>query len=168
MYKVVATRAQPFEPLDLSVCASEALSDLRPILERSGGRVEIGELGTIEADPAQIRLVFKQILDNALKFHREGDPPIVRVTGAIRGPAYEIVVEDNGIGFDEKQLERILAPFKRLHSRTTYDGTGIGLAICRKIIERHGGTITARSAPDRGSSFIVRLPRVQPQEVEIA
>jgi signal transduction histidine kinase len=77
---------------------------------------------------------------------------------------YEIEIEDSGIGFDEKQLERILAPFKRLHSRNTFDGTGIGLAICRKIIERHGGTITARSEPDQGSTFIVALPLEQPKD----
>ena len=160
-YSRVATRAQPFETIDLKSCALEALGDVRPALERSGGQIEIGDLGAVQADPTQIRQVFKQLLDNALKFRRDGAPPVVMVRGALVGDCYEFEVEDNGIGFDDKQLERILAPFKRLHSRNTFEGTGIGLAICRKIIERHNGSIAVRSAPDQGSTFAVRLPLVQ-------
>lgn len=164
-YSRVTTRAQPFEVVDLGACAAEALADLRPALERSGGRVEIAELASIQADPAQIRQVIKHILDNGLKFRRDGVPPVVTVRGTVVGSFVEIEFEDNGIGFDEKQLERILAPFKRLHSRNTFEGTGIGLAICRKIIERHDGQITARSTPDQGSTFVVRLPLEPPGEV---
>src|SRR5439155_13988698 len=105
-----------------------------------------------------------------------GEPPIVKVQarwlnregGTTRPDALpeqdcELTVEDNGIGFNEKYLDRIFAPFQRLHGRAEYEGTGMGLAICRKIVERHGGTITARSVPGQGSTFIVTLPRRQPR-----
>lgn len=170
----ITTKAQPFISVDLRQVAAEVLADLEAAVERSGGRVEIGEMPRIDADPTQMRQLLQNLICNALKFRKPDIAPLVRVharllapdSGASAGPSpggssaveqCEIVVEDNGIGFDEKYLDRIFNVFQRLHGRNTYEGTGIGLAVCRKIAERHGGSITARSHPEVGSTFIVTL-----------
>lgn len=164
----VTTRARPFEMVDLGEVAAEAISDLDARIEEGGGRVELlGELPTVEADRAQMRQLLQNLIGNALKFHKD-TLPVVRVwaeTGADQTESCEIFVEDNGIGFDEEHLERIFLPFQRLHGRSDYEGTGMGLAICRKVVERHGGSITAKSTPGQGSTFVVTLPVRQPAEV---
>jgi PAS domain S-box-containing protein len=167
----VTTRGQPFVPVDLSAVVCEVVTDLEMRLQQTGGRVEVDSLPAIEADPMQMRQLFQNLIGNALKFHRAEEPPVVRVSGqlvddpdATAGDAASfgrIRVEDNGIGFDEKYLDRIFAPFQRLHTTTDYDGTGMGLAICRRIVERHAGRITAGSAPGRGSNFVLDLPVCQ-------
>ncbi len=172
----VTTQAQKFVPVDLDRIAREVVSDLETQIERVGGRVELDHLPTIQADPLQIRQLLQNLIANGLKFHRIEQPPLVKVTGKFmparqqrqseRSPAREqcrIVVEDNGIGFDEKHRERIFGVFQRLHPRDVFEGTGIGLALCRKIAERHGGQITARSTVGQGSSFEVLLPVVHQQ-----
>lgn len=167
-YSRVTTRPEPFSPVSLTSLVQEVVSDLTVRIEQTRGRVEAGELPVIEASPYQIRQLFQNLLNNALKFHGE-ERPLIRVSGkkanrplpkvgGMNEPCIEILVEDNGIGFDEKYLDRIFLPFQRLHGRSQYEGTGIGLAICRKIVERHGGTITAKSIPGKGSTFIVILP----------
>ena len=156
----VTTKAEPFVAVDLARVVREVVSDLEVRLEQTGGRVEMGDLPTIDADPTQMRQLFQNLIGNALKFHRQEEAPIVRVSGQSRsgpagaptgnapGPALcQITVADNGIGFDEKYLDRIFHVFQRLHGRSAYEGTGVGLAVCRKIVERHGGSITARSTP---------------------
>ncbi len=122
--------------------------------------MEVGGLPTIEADRAQMRQLLQNLVSNALKFHRGGEAPVVRVRGEVlgRGGWCRIVVEDEGIGFGAEHAERIFAPFERLHGRGSYEGTGMGLAICRRVVERHGGSITARSTPGRGATFVVTLP----------
>jgi signal transduction histidine kinase len=117
-----------------------------------------------------MRQLFQNLIANALKFHKEEEPPVVEVSGEMvveeegaQGPTsagarWQITIEDNGIGFDEKYLERVFDVFQRLHGPGAYEGTGIGLAICRKIADRHGGAITATSQPGRGSTFMVTLP----------
>jgi PAS domain S-box-containing protein len=163
-YSRVATRGQPFQPVDLNDTFKEVLSDLELRIETSGGRVEVAQLPTIQADPAQMRQLLLNLIGNALKFSRPGVPPQVRVyarSGTAAQGRVEIVVEDNGIGFDMQFLERLFQPFQRLHGRSQYEGSGIGLAICRKIVERHGGSITAQSTPGQGSAFIVGLPERQ-------
>ena len=169
-YSRVASQAQPFVTVDLARVASEVLTDLESRIASTGGQVQLGELPSLDADPLQMRQLLQNLIGNALKFHRPNVPPVVSVqsrrvtpkTGLLAGlSAWEITVQDNGIGFDEKYLDRIFAPFQRLHGRGEYEGTGIGLAICYKIAHRHGGTITARSVPGEGSRFIVTLPLVQ-------
>ncbi len=167
----VTSLARPFVEVDLAGVANEVASDLENRLKITGGQVEIGELPRVESDPSQMRQLLQNLIGNALKFHRKGVPPVVvlrsRFLGdsdpALAEPARtagrcEISVQDNGIGFEEKYLERIFAPFQRLHARAEYEGTGMGLAICRKIVERHGGSITARSTPGQGTTFLVTLP----------
>ncbi len=166
----VTTKAQPFVAVDLRATAEEVLSDLEERIERSAGQVEIGPLPTLEADPLQMRQLLQNLIGNALKFGRPDRPPIVKVEGRRLNhleekvetiPQWEITVEDNGIGFEEIYLDRIFELFQRLHGRQQYEGTGMGLAICRKIVERHGGRITARSAPESGATFVVTLPERQ-------
>jgi len=160
----VTTRAQPFAPVNLTEVAQDVVSDLQARIERTGGRVEVGELPIIDADPTQERQLLQNLIDNGLKFHRPDEAPIVKVHSKLLGEQCQIIVEDNGIGFDEKYLDRMFTIFQRLHSRFEYEGTGVGLAVCRKIAERHGGTITAQSTPGKGATFIVTLPVKQPQE----
>ena len=169
----VTTKAQPFVPVDLAATAREVVSDLEGRLQQSGGRVEVGSLPTIDADPSQMRQLLQNLVANALKFHKPGEPPLVRVEARLVNGAsgngltdlrYEIAVSDNGIGFDEIYLDRIFEVFQRLHSRQEYEGTGVGLAICHRIVERLGGSITAKSAPDQGATFLVTLPVQQSKE----
>jgi signal transduction histidine kinase len=132
----------------------------------------MGEMLTLDADPLQMRQLLQNLIGNALKFHKPDEPPLVRVwcereasgvddKESARGNLCRIHVSDNGIGFDEKYLDRIFTVFQRLHGRHAYEGTGVGLAVCRRIAERHGGSITARSEPGRGSTFVVTLPASQ-------
>jgi signal transduction histidine kinase len=160
----VTSKAQPFVPVDLGQIAHEVLSDLEVRVQQTGGRVEVGSLPTLDADPLQMRQLLQNLIGNGLKFHRAGVPPVVEVRASSTGgdrPGVRLEVEDNGIGFDTKYLDRIFTPFQRLHGRTEYEGTGMGLAVCRRIVERHGGTITAESAPGEGAKFTVELPCYQ-------
>lgn len=167
----VTTRAEPFTPTDLRSVAAEVLSDIEARIEQTMGRVEIGDLPTIEADRVQMRQLLQNLIANALKFHRRDAVPVVRVGsrllptpvgGLTTEGSCELTVQDNGIGFDPRFVDRIFTQFQRLHGRHEYEGTGMGLAICRKIVERHNGTITATSTPGEGSCFIVTLPLKQP------
>jgi len=158
-YSRVSTKADPMKKTDLRRSVKEALSNLEILMEKKNADVAIGDLPTIEADPVQMTQLFQNLIGNALKFHREGVAPCVEIHSEEVGDAYEIYVSDNGIGFEERYLDKIFLPFHRLHGRSSnYGGVGMGLAICRKIVERHGGKITARSELGKGSTFIVTLP----------
>ena len=170
----VTTQAGDFAPTDLNEAVSEALADLETQVEAHQGRVDIGRLPTIEADATQMRQLFQNLIGNALKFHGE-NPPSIKVyalpeedtpSNPKNGPSETrtqvVVVEDNGIGIDRDYLEIVFIPFKRLYGDGEYEGTGIGLAICRKIVKRHGGTIHIESEPGKGSRFFVALPQKQP------
>ena len=166
----VTTKAAPFVEVDLTQIANEVLGDLDDLVRRSGGRVEIGELPTLQADALQMRQLLQNLMGNALKFRRPDAPPLVRLYCAepnIKENVQEcrFIVEDNGIGMEEKYLDRIFDPFQRLHGRQTYEGTGIGLAICRKIVERHQGTVSVESEVGAGSRFFITLPRAQAQDI---
>jgi len=177
----VTSRAQPFEECDLDEIVRAVISDLEITIEQKQAEIEIHDLPTIQADPLQMRQLFQNLISNALKFQRSGDLPRVIVEGRLfqmkerKTPGEptgeqtcKIVVRDNGIGFDPKFAEQIFVVFQRLHNRTEYEGTGIGLAICRKITDRHGGTIVAKSAEGQGAAFIVTLPvaQISPQAHE--
>jgi signal transduction histidine kinase len=109
-----------------------------------------------------MRQLFQNLIGNALKFHRPDVPPVVRVTAERDEAGWTVTVADNGIGFEDRHAARIFQVFQRLHGRDEYEGTGVGLAICRKIVDRHGGTITARGRPGEGASFVVTLPAPPP------
>jgi PAS domain S-box-containing protein len=167
----VTSRAQPFQQCDLPKIVNEVIGDLEVRLEQTRGKIEVEQLPTIEADPLQMRQLFQNLISNALKFHRPEEPPLVRIQSELfaavdqsipgaRPPdkIARIIVQDNGIGFDPKYADQIFSVFQRLHTKTEYEGTGIGLAVCRKITDRHGGTIVAESEEGRGSTFTITLP----------
>jgi PAS domain S-box-containing protein len=159
----VIRSSEPFVPVDLAVVTKEVLGDLEVRIEKSGAKVEIDNLPTIDADPMQMRQLMLNLLSNALKFQLPDAKPLIRISATTstplsREPQCEIRVEDNGIGFDEKYMDKIFAVFQRLHGRTEFEGTGVGLAVCRRIVDRHHGAITAKSQPGKGATFIVTLP----------
>jgi PAS domain S-box-containing protein len=179
-FSKVESKAQPFAQTDLAVVAREVIADLEIQIERAKAAVEVGPLPIIEADPLQMRQLLQNLIGNSLKYRRAGAEPTIKIfSGAPEDDGQQqgngvrprrrfcrIFVQDDGIGFDEKYLDRVFNVFQRLHGRSEYEGTGIGLAVCRKIVERHGGSITARSAPHRGATFIVTLPFEQPRGEE--
>jgi PAS domain S-box-containing protein len=156
-YARVATRPEPLDTLDLREAVMEVISDLELKIERVGANVEVFELPAVKGEKSQIRQLFQNLIANALKFHG-AEQPHIKIYSRRTDHDCPIFVEDNGIGFDEKYLDRIFVPFQRLHGKSAYEGTGMGLAICRKIVERHGGSITAKSKLGEGSTFIVTLP----------
>ncbi len=158
----VTTKAQPFGPVDLNRVFRDVVGDLEIRIEQSGAYVEVEPLPVVQADALQMQQLFQNLMANALKFRQPGVPPRVRVSALLAGPGMvEVRVQDNGIGFDNKYLDRIFQPFQRLASRNEYEGSGMGLAIAAKIVERHHGRITADSCPGKGSTFIVTLPAAQ-------
>ncbi len=167
-YSRVTTKAEPFVPVDMGQVLRQVVADLEIRLEQTKGKVEIKDLPVLDADPTQMYQLMQNLINNALKFHKPDTPPVVTVTSEkIPGAnAVKIFIRDNGIGFDQKYLDRIFSIFQRLHGRHEYQGTGIGLAVCRKIVDRHGGFITAESIPGQGATFIVQLPIRQKKEEE--
>lgn len=153
----VTTHAKNFNKVDLNQLLVGVLEDLETRISDTGGSVQSDRLPTIEADNTQMRQLFQNLIGNALKFHKPGVPPEVIISAASSENMVTLRFTDNGIGFDEKYADKVFAVFQRLHSRENYEGTGIGLAVCRKIVERHGGTITANSTPGSGATFIVTL-----------
>ena len=165
-YSRITTKTQPFVATDLNIVVEEVLSDLETAIEQTKGQVCLDRLPTIEADPLQMRQLFQNLIGNALKFHQSEEVPLITIALDRSYDSESIVtlrITDNGIGFAEKYLDRIFTPFQRLHGRSEYEGTGMGLAICRKIIERHGGRLTAQSFLGQGATFIITLPRIQPK-----
>ena len=162
-YSRVTTQAQPFEPVNLNLVLQNVLSDLETRIEEVNGIIFAETLPSIEADGVQMRQLLQNLLSNALKFHRENVAPIINVTVHLdeNENRCTIVVKDNGIGFEEAYTEQVFALFQRLHGRSQYEGTGIGLAICRKIVERHNGTITAHGVLNEGATFTIELPITQ-------
>ncbi|HNV86258.1 MAG TPA: PAS domain S-box protein [Candidatus Omnitrophota bacterium] len=158
-FSKVTIGTKPLEEVDLNLVLYHVLADLELHIDRSGGKVEVGELPKIRADKLQMRQLFQNLISNGLKFCRKDVSPLVRVSSRpLENDRVEITVEDNGIGFDGKYAERIFKPFERLHSRSEYEGSGLGLPICHKIVARHRGTIEAESVQGRGSVFRVILP----------
>ena len=163
----VQTEGQPFVPVDLNAVIQDVLSDLETRIQKADARLEVGTLGTIEGDPTQLRQLFQNLIGNALKFVHPERPPAIQVQAqrvwertASSGLPQEmcrLTVADNGIGIEEKYIKRLFNMFQRLRPQA-YEGTGIGLAICRRIAQRHGGSIAVQSEPGRGSTFRVTVP----------
>ncbi len=159
--RVSATSVE-LRPVDLGEIATQVAGDLEIQIIESGARLEIGALPTVPAEPTQMRQLLTNLVANALKFRRSDTPPAIRIASIpARTPGLcSLEVADNGIGIPPEHLDGIFEPFRRLHPRGSFAGSGIGLAICRRIVELHGGTIVARSTPGSGSSFIVSLPLI--------
>lgn len=172
VYSRITTQARPFRPVNLEKIVENVTTDLEMQIADVRGTVDVGELPTIEADATQIRQLLQNLIGNGLKFHRPDVPPVVTIRAEridaddeslppvdVHASAFcKITVQDNGIGFEQKYADRIFTPFKRLHGRSEYSGTGMGLAICRRIVERHGGDISVESTPGEGTLFTVQLP----------
>ena len=168
----VTTKAQPFAAINLAEVAAGVVDDLEGRIELVKGRVELGALPVVDAEPLQMRQLLQNLIGNALKFRRPEEPPVVKVEAQIiPDPAVvgkklcRLTVSDNCIGFEEKYVDRIFNVFQRLHTRNEYEGTGMGLAIVRKIALYHGGDVTAKSKPGAGSTFIVTIPAAHSQTV---
>ncbi|QOG01391.1 response regulator [Flavobacterium sp. MDT1-60] len=168
-YSRLSSQVKP-ETTDLNEVLQEVLSDFDYLIERKNATIKTTELPTIDSIPSQLRQVFQNLIGNALKFSGNTDKPLIEITSEIiaeksfespvsaDGKFCRIVVKDNGIGFDEIYLDRIFIIFQSLNDRQKYEGTGIGLAIAKKIIEKHNGLITAKSQIGEGASFIIVLP----------
>ena len=164
-YSRTGTNQLNYKPVSLTEVAKDATSDLEILIDRAKGSVEISDLPTVDADAALLRQLFQNVIGNSIKYQKESEPPVVKIYGRIEDSTCQVMIEDNGIGFEEEFTHKIFKPFQRLHGRNApYKGTGMGLAICRKIAARHGGDITARSTPGQGATFIVTLPAKQQTE----
>ncbi|TKB25899.1 HAMP domain-containing protein [Desulfopila sp. IMCC35006] len=162
-YSRVSTQPNPFEIVSFEKLIEETIAILEHRIAETGGQIEIeGKLPAVHGDRFQLQQLIQNLLANALKYHQPDLPPKIVISGRTpAGSLTEIKITDNGIGFNEKYLDRIFIPFQRLHTRDEYEGTGIGLAISQKIVQRHGGTITAKSRPGTGSTFIITLPTTE-------
>ena len=161
-YSRLSTENRAGEETDLKKSVEVALSNLEVMIKEKGAVIEVGDLPTIVGDRIQMAQLFQNLIQNAIKFQRNGEAPRIKIymdrAESQKSKACRVCVEDNGIGIDNKYLDRIFSPFQRLHGRSEYGGVGMGLAICSKIVKRHGGTITVKSEPNKGATFIVSLP----------
>jgi signal transduction histidine kinase len=161
-YSRITANARPFEPADLGQIAAEVVADLDAAILSAGARIEVEPLPVIQADALQMRQLLQNLISNALKYRREDVASVVTITAsAADGRSCTLAVTDNGIGFKQRYAEQIFKMFERLHGRGQYDGSGIGLAICQKIVHRHGGTISATGRPGEGATFSITLPIMQ-------
>jgi two-component system CheB/CheR fusion protein len=158
-----------FQRVDLTVIVSEILQDLELAVQEKNAEIKVGKLPIIEAVPGQMRQLFQNIISNALKFTRDEVSPLIVIESAIvneeaadgmvkPGQYCRVTITDNGVGFDQQYADKIFTIFQRLHTKTEFEGTGIGLAICKKIVEKHKGHISAASKIDEGTQFTILLP----------
>ncbi len=154
----VAARPDERQATDLGEVVETVISDLDVAIEESGAQIHIGQLPTVAAEQTQMRQLFQNLIGNALKFRKPDVAPVISVQATRRGTAWRIVVTDNGIGFHPKYEDKIFTVFQRLHSRDEYEGSGIGLSVCRRIVERHDGAMSASGSPGEGATFTVTLP----------
>jgi PAS domain S-box-containing protein len=155
-FSKVTIKSQPFEQVDLNFVAKESLGNLDILIRETKGTVKWDNLPTILGDSFQMEQLFQNLISNSLKYHQDDIPPVIKIySKQTNKNQLEICFDDNGIGFEEKYVEKIFQPFQRLHGRNEFSGTGIGLAICQKIIDYHSGSIKVKSVPNKGSTFII-------------
>jgi PAS domain S-box-containing protein len=167
-YSRIATQPKAVTVIDLNDIAKEVILDMDFFLRKESAVVTLDVLPSVYADYGQMYQLLKNLISNALKFHKPGEVPTIFIYSRQEiSPEnichWEVVVEDKGIGFEEKESGKIFNLFERLHSKDRYEGTGIGLSICKRIAERHGGEILATSIPGQGSKFIIRFPDIRPE-----
>ena len=162
----ISTKGTQFQTTNLEKVFGEVLDDLESKIVKSHAQIIVGDLPTVAADEIQMRQLFTYLTSNAVKFHKKDIIPEISVASHNLGNGFwEILVNDNGIGIDEKYNDRIFKPFERLHGRNEREGIGMGLALCQKIVTRHGGSISVKSKPDKGATFIITLPENGPEMV---
>lgn len=164
----IATRGKEFADTSLNEVVTDVLSDLEIAIKESNAQIDVEDLPVIQADKSQMQQLFLNLLSNAVKFRRANVNPHIKISyqhedifSADHNThlSFQIItITDNGIGFSQDYADKIFVPFQRLHGRSEYKGTGIGLSVCRRIVERHGGTITAQSKDGEGATFIIKLP----------
>jgi light-regulated signal transduction histidine kinase (bacteriophytochrome) len=159
-YSRVGTRGKEFKPVAVESAVRRAIGNLRAAIEEAGATVTYDALPTVAADDVQLAQLFQNLIGNALKF-RAASVPRIHVSAAEKESEWEFAVNDNGIGIEPQYFERIFMVFQQLHTKGEYPGTGIGLAICKKVAERHGGRIWVESKPGEGSSFHFTLPKTK-------
>ena len=147
--------------VELGEVMHAVIDDLQAQIQSAEGRVEVGPMMSIEGNPVQLQQLLQNLTENALKFHKPGVPPVVSISAVPENGQCKITVQDNGIGFKAEHAETIFEVFQRLHGIDVYSGTGVGLAIVKKIVERHNGTIVALAEPDQGAKFVITLPLKQ-------
>lgn len=162
-YSRVGTRGKPFSATDLESVFADALANLKIAREESGTTITHDALPTLNADPTQLLQLFQNLIGNAIKFRRKETPPAIHLSAQKQGSKWLFGLHDNGIGVDPQFFDRIFVVFQRLHERHEYPGTGIGLAVCKKIVERHGGGIWVESKPGEGTTFFFTIPERAPQ-----
>ncbi|MBC8287688.1 MAG: PAS domain S-box protein [Nitrospinae bacterium] len=167
VYSKLSTQDLPYVKIDLNRIVENTLTDLETQIHQARGTINVDKLPDLEANPVQMHQLFQNLISNALKYRKEDVDPVINISSRSNdNGVVTISVEDNGIGFDEKYKDRIFQLFQRLHGNNAYGGTGIGLAICKKIIDRHHGTITVNSTPGGGAIFKFSLPEMQARNVE--
>ena len=157
----VSSGAKPFEKVDMNRLTLEVIEDLEARITHTKAQVNLDKqkLPTLEADPTQMRQLIQNLISNALKYHQKDLPPVVEITSRpLRDGFWEIMVRDNGIGIEDHKINLVFHPFERAGNDSLFEGTGMGLAICKKIVDRHGGSIHVVSQPDKGTSFVILLP----------
>lgn len=153
------------ESVKLDLLLDRVQADLRTQIDGTGGVIEAGALPHVRGDEMQLGRLFQNLISNGLKFQQPGSKPRIKVEGERDGDWVHVTVQDNGIGIEGEYLDQVFKPFKRLHSVSKYEGSGIGLSVCRKIVDRHGGTIAVASVPGEGTRFMIRLPAAVPEPV---
>jgi PAS domain S-box-containing protein len=161
-YSRVDSQLKTFETININQVVQNVLEDLETRILEMQGHVTVDDLPSVLGDPIQVYQLFLNLIGNSLKYHREGTPPVVNISSKKGGDGFlEISVVDNGIGIDEKHRDRVFIPFERLHGRSTYEGAGIGLAICSKIVSNLGGNISIKSNPEHGTTFLISFPEIK-------
>ncbi|HIE30943.1 MAG TPA: GHKL domain-containing protein, partial [Methanosarcinales archaeon] len=153
----VGTRGKPFKSTDCALVLEQTLANLQMAIEDRGAVITHDALPTVMADDSQLVQLFQNLIENAIKFQSE-DPPRIHISAEQKGDEWVFSVADNGIGIEPEFFDRIFVIFQRLHGVDEYSGTGIGLAVCKKIVERHGGHIWVESEPGKGSTFYFTIP----------
>ncbi len=161
VYSRVGTRGLPFGPVEMDKVLQEVLLNLKATIDETQARITSDPLPVLQGDPTQMQQVLQNLVGNALKFHRDGEPPTVHISAAQQDKDWHFTVKDNGIGMDPELFGRLFVLFQRLHPPDKYPGTGVGLAVTKKIVERHGGRIWVESQPGSGSTFHFSLPKTR-------
>ena len=161
-YSRIEAQGEPFEPIGLDAVLADAQDNLQVKIEESDAAISAGELPTVEGDASQLRQVFQNLLDNAIEYSGD-EPPRIHVDAERRDGEWLVSVADEGIGIETANQDGVFEVFQRLHSREEHEGTGIGLALCERIVERHGGDIWVESEPGEGATFFFTLPASDPE-----